>query len=119
MSTNGDNLITLLALSRRGKKSLERRIAELALGVVVALRSGELPVDRAWDELFNLDNYQMAKRKKLSQPLLELFLWGMELENVAEVSDASLKESFAAMERLAQQVIRNAAEPVRKLRKSA
>jgi hypothetical protein len=119
MSRTSHNLIALLAASRPGKSALERRIAELALGIVVALRSGELPVERAWDELFSLDNYRIARRKKLSRALLELFEWGLELENVAEISPASLTESYDKMEQLAQQVIRLASEPRQRLRKSA
>ncbi len=114
-----DNLIALLAASRSGKPALERRLGELALGIIISLRSGQLSIERAWDELFNLENYRAARRRKLSPSIFELFELGMELENVAEIAPASVAESLNRMQQLAQRIIGAASVTRGRLRKSA
>ena len=99
-------LIRALAASSAQAQVSERRIAEMSLGIISALREGTMTVNQAWDELFNLDAFQELRRRAASAPLRELFEWGMELESVAEVSPASLELSLMAMEKLAQRVIR-------------
>jgi predicted transcriptional regulator len=80
-----------------------------------------LPVENAWDELFNLENYQELRRRRLGRGLAELFEYGMELENVAEVAPAALIESLDKMESLARGIIVASAprEQRQRVRKSA
>lgn len=108
MSIAPDNLVFALGSAPGGKAALERRIAELALGIITALRSGELPVGAAWDELFNLNNYRAAKKKRLSSAVLEMLEWGLELENVAEIAPRALNESCQRIEQFARQIFRAA-----------
>jgi len=99
------NLIGSLAEGGAARPALQRRIAEMALGVVSALRRGELAVEQVWDELFNLDNYSELRRRRLDKSLREMFEYGMELENVAEISPGSLEESLRSIETLAGRVM--------------
>src|SRR5207253_2577060 len=118
MKPNGNgNLIASLAASDDSRNALQRRIAELALGVVSALREGQLTIEDSWDELFNLENYRQIRRRNLSKMLSSLFEYGMELENVAEVSPQSLSESYERIENLARQVIASSAQ--RRVRRRA
>jgi hypothetical protein len=95
----------LVATKGQSKAWVERKIAEVSLGVVAALRDGSLPIDAAWDELFNLENRDAIVQARLSKDLKELIEWGMELGTVARVAPESLNESFEAMSKLATRVI--------------
>jgi hypothetical protein len=107
MPTNSSpaDLVRLLASAGQPKAWLERKIAELGQGVVAALRDSTLPVEDAWDELFNLKNYQSIRAGRLSKDLKTMFEWGMELHTVAKHAPHALGESFDEMERLAKRVI--------------
>ena len=83
------------------KRSRQRRIALLALGIVRALRDEKMSLDQAQDELFNPDIYRELKRQRCDRGLIELVAWGMELENVYRLVPASKAESFDAIEKLA------------------
>ena len=99
------NLVRLLAAAGQPNAWLQRRIAELAQGVIAALKDSTLPVEEAWDELFNAENYQSILDSELDRDLRTLFEWGMELGTVAKHAPHSLHESFDAMEKLAKRVI--------------
>ncbi len=99
------NVVRLLAAAGHPKPWLERKVAELGQGVTTALRDSTLRVEDAWDELFNLDNYQAIVAARLDKDLKELFEWGMELDTVARLAPDSLDESFNAMSQLARNVI--------------
>jgi hypothetical protein len=103
---SNENLVELLATAGQPKRWLERKIAEMAQGVVAALRDSSLAVDDAWDELFNLENYLAIRKMGLDRDLKSLFEWGMELSNVARLAPESLPESFDAMAKLARRVMR-------------
>ena len=105
MKNTKSNLIASLATSQVSRLGLERRVAELALGIVSALRDGQLSIEGAWDELFNVDNYTELRRRRASKSLVEIFEYGMELENVAEIAPQSLGQSYDRIERLARRVI--------------
>jgi hypothetical protein len=105
MRNNKTNLIETLASGHRQKKDLERRIAELGLGIVAAMQNGEMTIEQAEGELFNLDNLQEIRRRRLSPQLVELFDWGMQLEDVAELAPGNLSENYRTMSRLAERVI--------------
>ena len=75
------------------------------VGVVAALRSSFITPEQAYDDLFNLDGYQSIKKHRLSRELKDLFEWGMELEDVAEIAPEGMEESCQAIEKLAQQVL--------------
>ena len=113
--TQTSSLIIALAASSAHAQVSERRIAEMSLGVISALREGAMSVEQAWDELFNMDAYQELRRRAVSAPLRELFEWGMELESVAEVSPETIEMSLVAMEKLAQRLIRKSYARSRKL----
>ena len=99
------NLVRVLADGSPSQRLLERRIAQLALGVVSALRAGRMTFDDAWRELFNLDVYGEAKRRGLSATVVELLQWGMELDDVADLAPDGLPESYGRIESLASQVL--------------
>jgi hypothetical protein len=99
------HFVQALLESGEAKALLERRLAEYALGIVAALRSGRLSIDQAADDLFNLDNLRMIRHRRLQPALCELIERGMELEDVAELAAVGLLESFDAMTHLAEQII--------------
>jgi hypothetical protein len=105
MKQNRTNLVETLATGHPRKKDLERRIAELGLGIVVSLQNGEMSIEQAEGELFNLDNLQAIRKRRLSPQLVELFDWGMQLEDVAELAPANLPGNYRTMSRLAERVI--------------
>lgn len=107
------NLVDLFASSARPKQWVERRIAEMAQGVVASLRDGALTVGEAREELFSLDNLQAIRRRRLSPHLVELFSWGMELATVGKLSPETLPESFDQITRLARLVIQRPPSPRR------
>jgi hypothetical protein len=106
-TTNKANLIDCLASSHRTKRELERQIAQLALGVVTALQNSEMTLEQAWADLFNLDNFLAIRRRRLGAKLVELFDWGMQLEDVAELARGELNAAYAKMTGLARYVIRS------------
>jgi len=54
----------------------------MALGVATAIQAGGLTVEQATEDLFTLDNYLSLRRNRLGKDLLEVFDWGMQLEDV-------------------------------------
>ena len=100
------NLIDCIALTETSKRELERRIAEMALGVATALQNGEMSFEQAWLDLFNIDNFQALRRRRLDRRLIELFDWAMELEDVVEVTPSGAEESYKRIAELAGSIIR-------------
>jgi hypothetical protein len=119
------NLVESLARSSSSKQSLERRLIQIGLGVISALERSEMSFDDAWQELFNLDNYQEIKRRRLDKRVRDFFQWGMELEDVAAQVPAHIEESYQAMRKIAGNVLKDVPtrrpQPVHRspLRKSA
>ena len=105
MPTAPSNFVHTLAADGTPRRSVERRIAQLALGIVAALRDGRMTADQARADLFNTDNYLEAKRLGVSAPLLELIVWGMELEDVADLAPAGLPESYGHIASLASRIL--------------
>ena len=101
----------LLASADQPKRWVERKLAEIAQGVIASLRDSALSVEQSREELFNLDNYSALRRRRMSRDLKELFEWGMELGNVTRLAPESLPQSIDAMTRLARRIIE---QPVRK-----
>jgi hypothetical protein len=99
------NLVDSLAAAGRGKALLERRLAQMAVGIVDAVRAGQMSVDQASEELFNAENYRHLKRRKLSRHTLEMFEWGMELPDVVELAPEGLDESLRRIVALAHRVM--------------
>jgi len=106
------SLVDLLASTDQPKRWVERKLAEIAQGVIASLRDSALSVEQAREELFNLDNYSALRRRRMSRDLKELFEWGMELGNVTRLAPESLPQSIDAMARLARRIIE---QPVRKV----
>ena len=109
MKTSRPNQIVSLAAIHPSRHLLERRIAEMGLGVLSALSRGEITHDQAQHDLFNLDNYVEIRRRKLSPALLEFFERGMQLEDVVEIVPGNVQPNFEKMSWLADQIIRRAA----------
>ena len=92
--------------ARSNKKSdIEIRLAEISLILVSGLRVHNLSIDEAEDELFNLDMYQWAKRRRLSHDVLKILERGMELEDVIEIVPRNLSKSYRAIEQLARSIL--------------
>ena len=87
------------------KAAMERHIALLALGIARALRVQKMPLAEAENELFNPDTYVHLKRRRIDRRIVELVVWGMELENVYQLGQAAIMESLNAIERLASSVL--------------
>ena len=102
-----ETIVDLLVASGRPKAWAERALAEMAQGIVTCIAGSTISVFDAWDELFNIANYQAIKRNRLSRRLAELFEWGMELSTVARTVPDSLPESLSEMTRLATLVMQS------------
>src|SRR5258707_14598575 len=101
MNVENPNMVGVFAGNSPVKKDLERRLAQWGLGLLQALQSGDLSIAQAERDLFNMDCYQEVRRRRLDRRLLEFMQWGMELEDVAELAPAGLKESYEQMAKLA------------------
>ena len=93
------------------RAATERRLAELGIGILMALEEGRGTAAEAARDLFNMDSYQAARRLRLSPDLLEFVAWGMELEDVDEFAPAAKDESFERMKQLVRRVLEDAREP--------
>lgn len=96
------------------KDATGRRLAEMGLGVVAALESGQITFAQARADLFNLDTYNEARRRRLGRDVTEFLEWGMELEDVAELAPRGLAQSCRKMRALAERIIRGGATVSRK-----
>jgi hypothetical protein len=94
--------ISQRAVSRR---VLERRLAQTGLGILQALRGSTMTIADAEHDLFNLDTYRTARRRRLGRDLIEFLEWGMELDDVSNLAPEGLEESFRSMETLLLRVI--------------
>ena len=108
------NLVQGLSNASASKQLLERRLVQMALGVMAALQKGEMSFDDARLEFFNTDNYLAVKRHKLSRELREFFELGMELEDVADLAPGGLSESYWRVRQIATRVMRQAADNPRR-----
>lgn len=106
MSRTTPTFVQSLTTQQPSRQWVERKLALQALGVVAALEAGQIDAEKAGSDLFNLDNYDAIRRRRPSAELRELFEWGMELEDVATLTPQGLPESFAAIRRLAGEVLK-------------
>ena len=88
------------------RPSARRSLAEMALGIVAAIQH-RMPVEEATRDLFTLDNYLALRRNRLGKDLLDLFEWGMQLEDVVEIVPGpdALDESLRSIVRIAHMVL--------------
>ncbi len=99
-----DWIRSLFAHSR--SKKAERTLAEMGLGLVMALQHNAISLEQSQEDFFNLKNYRTLRDQKSNRRLLEFMEWGMELEDVAELAPQGLVESYEKMTSLAWEVIR-------------
>ena len=106
MATETANLIEALRTRGMPKRWVERKLAVAALGVVAAIEEGSMSPAEGGEELFNVANYRAIKHRRLDAKVREIFEWGMELEDVAELAPESLPLSYAAIRELASGLLR-------------
>ena len=94
------NLIEQITERGVSRALAQRRLAQLGLGIVQALRNSIMTVQDAAQDLFNLETYQLARRRRYDPRFIEFIEWGMELEDVAELAPDGLEESYDKMEKL-------------------
>jgi hypothetical protein len=99
------NLVDAIAGKRAPRASLERRLALAGLGLVRALREGSLTIAEAERELFNVETYRAARRRRCRGDLIRFLEWGMELDDVQQLTKDGLEESYREMERLLLRVV--------------
>ena len=87
---------------------VERRLALAGLGMIQALRNSAISLEEAENDLFNLDTYRLAKRRKFDPKLIEFLEWGMELSDVSQLAPNGVEESYHTMERLLSRTIASA-----------
>jgi hypothetical protein len=121
-----ENLVASLAAGCPSRRLLERRLAQIGLGIVSALSQGQMTVEQAGREFFNLRNFERIRRLRLSKAMTEFFDWGMELDDVAQLAPEGLEESYEHMRRLAWRMMRRSVPPMtwvvptgRRVRRSA
>ncbi len=107
MPVDSTTVVDALAGTSAPNREVERKLAELALGIVCALEELQTSVEQAERDLFNLETYNAAKSRRLGPDLIELLEWGMELENVQDLAPEGLSESYEKMKLLARRVILN------------
>jgi hypothetical protein len=107
MKTSTHNLVESILGGSPSRAYARRRVAEMALGIVEAIRHGGMPAARASEDVFTMDNRLAIRRLRLGAELVEVFQWGMQLEDVAELAPGpeALNESLDAIERIAHEVL--------------
>ncbi len=117
LEKSSTSLVDLLSSADQPRRWVERKLAEIAQGVIASLRNSSLSIEEAETEIFNLNNYMALRRRRMSRELKELFEWGMELEDVVQLVPSSLPQSLDVMSELARRVIDETAKPGRGRRK--
>jgi hypothetical protein len=87
------------------REVVQRRLAQAGLGVLKALRGGTMTIKHAEDDLFNVDTYRAARRRRFDPSLVTFLEWGMELGDVADLAPDGIEESYGNMEQLLLRVI--------------
>jgi hypothetical protein len=77
----------------------------IALGLVQALRSADVSLEEAREDLFNVETYEAFRRRRLDRRLVEMLEWAMELPTVVRNVPGGVGESLAQIERLATAVL--------------
>lgn len=103
--TSSDRWSAVWSVPQPGKSAAERHFAVLALGVVQALREGQMTVEEAWNSGLNLKTYLQLKQRRADPRLLELWEWAMELPQVTKLTPLALEESLTAMDTLARGIL--------------
>jgi hypothetical protein len=118
MRSQTNCLVDSVLASAPTRASAQRQLAAMALGLAEAIQRDDLPVEEASKDLFTLDNYKALRRHRLAPSLVELFQWGLELEDVASLlsGSAALEESLRAIVTLARRVLASAGGGPRRLR---
>jgi hypothetical protein len=99
------NLVHALVATTSSKKEAQRRLAQMGMGIVLALQKNEMTLEQCRKDLFNLQNYLAIRSHRMNRHLLEFMQWGMELEDVAELAPEGLEESYQRMITLARRAI--------------
>ena len=99
------NIIDEIARRSVSRRFLQRRVAQAGLGILQALRASNMSIEDAENDLFNLDTYQAARRRRLHSDLIEFLEWGMELQDVVRLVPGGLGDSYRSMEELLLNVI--------------
>jgi hypothetical protein len=86
-------------------QNIESMLAFTAIGIASAISSKAVDIS-ATMELFTLSNYQFVLKRKLCEEIVQMFEWGMELEDVHELAPDSLNESLSAIHSLAMKYLR-------------
>jgi hypothetical protein len=106
-------LVESVLAGRLGRPAVRRVIAVMAMGIANGIEQERLSVEEATEDFFTLDNYLALRRNRLGKDLLDLFDWGMQLEDVVALvpgADA-LKESLGSIVDIAHKVL--AEQPAR------
>jgi hypothetical protein len=92
----------------------------MALGIATAIREGKLSAEQAKNDLFTLDNYLSLRRNRLGKDLLEIFDWGMQLEDVVALvpGPGALDESLRSIVGIARSVLAAPAARAKGLRRT-
>lgn len=99
------NIVESLRNGSRTRADAERRLAEFGMGVLNALIEDRMSLQEAQRDLFNMDSYQNVRRFRFSRDLAEFLLWGMELEDVADLAPDGRGESYGKMKQLIRRVL--------------
>jgi hypothetical protein len=105
-NAGAETIVDLLLAGGRPKAWAERALAEMAQGIVTCIANAHFSVFEAWDELFDIANYDAIRRHRLNRNIAQLFEWGMELSTVARNVPGALTESLDEMTKLAAKILR-------------
>jgi hypothetical protein len=107
MKSKSDSLVESLVACSPDRASARRQVAEMALGIATAVQEGGLTVEQACNDLFTLDNYLSLRRNRLGKDLLEIFDWGMQLQDVLALVQraGALDESLRSIVSIARGVL--------------
>jgi len=83
--------------SRRRSAAIEAELVWMARGILAQLADGKMSPADACRAVFNMDNYREIKRHRLDRRVRELWEWGMELEDVADLAPIAIDQSLAKM----------------------
>lgn len=106
MPDDTKNLILDLQKSRKERAETQLILALYGHGIIQSLRNRSIDLEEARKELFNLDTYHTARRRRLHKKFIEFLEWGMELGNVTRIAPDGSEESYRKMEALLKAVVK-------------
>jgi hypothetical protein len=104
MKAKVHNLVEMIRDTRLAKPMIELWMANAGRGIVAALKDGEMTLEEAENQIFNMDVYAAARKRRLDRNLLEFLQWGMQLEDVAELAPERLANDYRRMSKLLHRV---------------